>query len=100
MHCEVRHFARVGAARGARLTAGRFDGDVDLAQEEMRGGIGQGGWIGEREGEDVGRLVCLPVVAIQVPEEPVVRENDGERRARAAEEAERLHDERLKSCRP
>lgn len=87
-------------------TAGRpglaprgLDRQVDLSQEHAGRGIG--GRLGrrEREGENVGRLVGVAVVAVQGAQEGVVRKDDGQRGARPVEKAKRLDGQGSKSCR-
>jgi hypothetical protein len=73
---EVGNLARVGSPRLAGLAPRRLEREVDLAEEEPRAGVVERLRLGHREGEDVGRLVDLAVIAVQPPEELVVGEDD------------------------
>ncbi len=94
---EVGDLARVGASRGAGLRPSRFDGNVDLPEEDRTRRVFERFGVGEGKGEDVGRLVDLAKIAVQNTNGRVAGQNDRGGRARAAETEEGVPDQRLKS---
>ena len=96
---QVGHLAIRRPPRRRGLAARGLEALVDLAEDHGAAGIEEIGRVREREGEHVRRAIDLAVVPIQPANERVVAENDGHARARPSEEAQRLAQERLKSCR-
>ena len=96
---QVGYLAIGRPPRRGGLPARGLEAQVDLAEEHGPADIEEIRRVREGEGEHVRRAIDLAVVPIQPANERVVAENDGHARARPSEEAQRLAQERLKSCR-
>jgi hypothetical protein len=96
---EVRDLAAKRYSRGLRLRARGLERDVDFPEVELAAPVGQIAGFGEGKGEHVRGAVDLEEIAVQGPDPRVVRQNQGDRSAREAQEPERAPEERPKSGR-
>ncbi len=99
MDREVRDLRVVRPLGHARLFARPCERDVDLAQKTGAGGIAKIFGIRQGKREDVGGTIRLEVIPVQPVKRRIARQDQRDRRARAAEKYQRPSEQRFKSGR-